>query len=155
MAMQGLGLVADIGATNTRLALVEPGGAVTRVRVSATDELPDLADIIESYLADEAGNTRPAAAVLAIAAPVTGDEVTLTNFPWTFSIHELRERLEPANSCASSTTSSPTPTPCRISAPPTAPRSAAVRRCRERRLACSGPAPASASAPSCRARVAR
>lgn len=91
--MQGLGLVADIGATNTRLALVEPGKAASHVRVCATDELPELGDIIERYLADEAGSERPTAAVLAIAAPVTGDEVTLTNFPWTFLIHELRDRL--------------------------------------------------------------
>jgi glucokinase len=94
MAMQGLGLVADIGATNTRLALVEPGGAVTRVSVVATAAAPDLADIVEDYIADEAGGTRPAAAVLAIAAPVTGDEVTLTNFPWTFSVEDLRRRLK-------------------------------------------------------------
>jgi len=93
MTMQGLGLVTDIGATNTRLALVEPGGAVTRVRVFATDESPDLGDMIETYLAAEELATRPVGAVLAIAAPVTGDEVTLTNFPWTFSIHELRHRL--------------------------------------------------------------
>lgn len=93
MAMKGLGLVADIGATNTRLALVEPGEAVTRVRVFATDEAPGLGDMIENYLTVEAITVRPTAAVLAIAAPVTGDEITLTNFPWTFSIHELRERL--------------------------------------------------------------
>ncbi|MEJ2623539.1 MAG: glucokinase [Pseudolabrys sp.] len=91
--MQGLGLVADIGATNTRLALVEPGGAVARVRVFATDESPDLGDMIESYLAAEDLSERPTAAVLAIAAPVTGDEITLTNFPWTFSIHDLRDRI--------------------------------------------------------------
>ncbi len=93
MAMQELGLVADIGGTNTRLALVEPGGAVTRVRVFATDESPNLADMIESYIADEAGGGKPTAAVLAIAGPVTGDEVTLTNFPWTFSVEDLRKRL--------------------------------------------------------------
>ncbi len=93
MDMQGLGLVADIGATNTRLALVEPGGIVTRVRVFATDDLPGLRVMIETYLEAEALATRPTAAVLAIAAPVTSDEITLTNFPWTFSIHDLRERL--------------------------------------------------------------
>ncbi len=93
MVMQGLGLVADIGATNTRLALVEPGGVVTRVRVFATDESPDLGDMIESYLAAEDLPARPTAAVLAIAAPVTGDEITLTNFPWTFSVRDLRDRL--------------------------------------------------------------
>jgi len=91
--MPGPGLVADIGATNTRLALAEPSGAITRIRVFATDEAPDLGDMIESYLAAEAGVERPGRAVLAIAAPVTGDEVTLTNFPWRFSIEGLRTRL--------------------------------------------------------------
>jgi glucokinase len=31
--------------------------------------------------------------VLAIAAPITGDEITLTNFPWSFSVVDLRARL--------------------------------------------------------------
>jgi glucokinase len=91
--MPGPGLVADIGATNTRLALVEPSGAITGVRVFATDEMPDLGDAIENYLSAEVRAQRPTRAVLAIAAPVTGDEVTLTNFPWSFSINGLRVRL--------------------------------------------------------------
>ncbi len=93
MTVQGLGLVADIGATNTRLALVEPGGAAVHVRVYATDESPDLGDMIETYLINVKATSRPVKAVLAIAAPVTGDEVTLTNFPWTFSVEDLRARL--------------------------------------------------------------
>jgi len=91
--MPGPGLVADIGATNTRLALVEPSGAIDRLRVFATDEAPDLGDLIGTYLAAEAGAQRPSQAVLAIAAPVTGDEVSLTNFPWRFSTDGLRTRL--------------------------------------------------------------
>jgi glucokinase len=85
--------VADIGATNTRLGLAEPSGAVTRVRVFATDDAPDLGELIETYLAAEARAKRPSQAVLAIAAPITGDEVTLTNFPWRFSVEGLRTRL--------------------------------------------------------------
>jgi glucokinase len=90
--MPGRGLVADIGATNTRLALAEPSGAISRISVFATDEAPDLGDMIEAYLA-QAGAERPARAVLAIAAPITGDEIRLTNFPWTFSVDSLRTRL--------------------------------------------------------------
>jgi glucokinase len=90
--MPGPGLVADIGATNTRLALVEPSGAIAGLRVFATDEAPDLGTMIEGYLGDT-GAKQPSRAVLAIAAPVTGDEITLTNFPWSFSIESLRTRL--------------------------------------------------------------
>jgi glucokinase len=32
-------------------------------------------------------------AVLAVASPVTGDQVTLTNHPWTFSVKALRQQL--------------------------------------------------------------
>jgi len=90
--MRRPGLVADIGATNTRLALAEPSGAISRINVFATDEAPDLGDMIEAYLA-QAGAERPGRAVLAIAAPITGDEITLTNFPWSFSVDSLRTRL--------------------------------------------------------------
>lgn len=90
--MPAAGLVADIGATNTRLALVDPAGNIGRIRVFATGDA-DLGDTIEGYIAAEAGAERPARAVLAIAAPITGDEITLTNHPWTFSVEGLRVRL--------------------------------------------------------------
>jgi glucokinase len=86
------GLIADIGATNSRLALVE-GGAVVRVRVFATDDFASVADAIEAYLAAEKPERRPSRAVLAVAAPVTGDRVTLTNHPWTFSIEAMRRHF--------------------------------------------------------------
>jgi glucokinase len=87
------GLIADIGATNTRLALVEPGGAITRARVVATDDYASLSDAIEDYLATEAPPAKPTLAVLAVAAPVTGDMVTMTNNPWTFSIQAMRKQF--------------------------------------------------------------
>ena len=93
MSAGATGLIADIGATNTRLALVEPGGAVTRMRVFATEDFPDLAEAIEAYLAAENPPTRPTRAVLAVAAPVTGDTVAMTNHPWTFSADALRRQF--------------------------------------------------------------
>jgi glucokinase len=87
------GLIADIGATNTRLAMVEPGGAITRVRVFATDDFASLGDAIDAYLKVEAPPRRPTVAVLAVAAPVTGDRVSLTNHPWTFSTDLLRRQF--------------------------------------------------------------
>ena len=87
------GLIGDIGATNSRLALVEPDGAIEQIRVFASDEFASLGDMIEAYFASKARPRKPPRAVLAVAAPVTGDEVTLTNLPWTFSIEHLRERF--------------------------------------------------------------
>jgi glucokinase len=86
------GLIADIGATNTRFGLAERG-AVTRVRAFASDDFASLSDAIEAYLAAEAPPAQPRAAVLAVAAPVIGDRVTLTNHPWIFSIEDTRKHF--------------------------------------------------------------
>ncbi len=88
------GLIADIGATNTRLALVEPGGVIVRPRLMATDDYASLADAVDAYLAAEDPPKRPTQAVLAVAAPITGDKVAMTNNPWTFSAEMLRKQFE-------------------------------------------------------------
>jgi glucokinase len=87
-----IGLVGDIGATNARFALVGPDRKIMRVRVLGTADYPGIADAIDAYLAVEA-NGRPTQAVLAVASPVTGDRISLTNSPWTFSIGQLQRRL--------------------------------------------------------------
>jgi glucokinase len=87
-----IGLVGDIGATNARFALVGSGHAIKRTRVVAAGDYPGIAEAITGYLEAEADG-RPDQAVLAVASPVTGDSVTFTNSPWTFSIAELRQRL--------------------------------------------------------------
>ena len=84
-------LVGDIGATNARFALIGESLAATRLRVYACDDFPGIGEAIQTYLAAEA--VRPGAAALAVASPVTGDRITLTNHPWSFSIEELRRRL--------------------------------------------------------------
>lgn len=93
MAERERALVGDIGATNSRLALVEPDGSLAQVRVLASDEFSDFGDMLEAYFASKARAVRPARAVLAVAAPVTGDEVSFTNLPWTFSTEQVRRRL--------------------------------------------------------------
>jgi len=88
-----LALIGDIGATYARFALVRADGTATPARVYALNDYPSLAEAIEEYLAEERPAGKPSQAVLAIAAPITGDRVTLTNHPWTFSIEALRQRL--------------------------------------------------------------
>jgi glucokinase len=90
----GVGLIGDIGATNARFALVFPGGKTMPIRVCALDDYPSLASALDAYLAEQSPTTRPAEAVLAVASPITGDEITLTNHAWTFSIEDLRRHLK-------------------------------------------------------------
>ncbi|MEQ8663964.1 MAG: glucokinase [Gammaproteobacteria bacterium] len=86
-----LTLVGDVGGTNTRLALVGPDGCQheTRYENAATGSLEDcLADFLACH--------RPAAApldlLLAVAAPVAGDTVHLTNLAWTLTASTLAAR---------------------------------------------------------------
>jgi glucokinase len=93
MPHAGVSLVGDIGATNARFALVQPDGTVSSARVYELNEHASLYDAIEAFLSEEAPPARPVQAVLAWASPITGDQVTLTNHPWTFSITALRQQL--------------------------------------------------------------
>jgi glucokinase len=93
MSVAELGLIGDIGATNARFALVGPEGAATTARVYALDDYPSLPEAIGAYLEEESPLRKPDQAVLAVASPITGDQVTFTNHPWTFSIEAVRERF--------------------------------------------------------------
>jgi len=81
-----IGLLGDIGGTNARFALLRPDGAIDHVRSFVVEEYPSLASAVADYLEADGLGPCPAHAALAVAAPVTGDRVTLTNHPWTFSI---------------------------------------------------------------------
>lgn len=86
-------LVADIGGTNVRFALVtEAGQPPLAERILRCADFPDLESAIESYL-QQADMGRPKAAVMAIAGPVTRDEIRMTNHPWAFSQSALCRRL--------------------------------------------------------------
>ncbi len=84
-------LVADIGGTNARFSLVTAyQKGASRVDLSqqttyATAEFPDFANCLETYLSSLEG-PRPVYACLAVAGPVGGDLIQLTNLKWRFSI---------------------------------------------------------------------
>jgi glucokinase len=87
-----LGLIGDIGATHVRFAIVEHG-VIGRSRVLMTADYGTIADAINAYFRAEAPTVTPVNVVLAVASPVIGDRVALTNSPWTFSIDALRSRF--------------------------------------------------------------
>lgn len=90
-----LGWVADVGGTNARFAVVTRDGGLHAQRILTCDDYPSLADAAEAYLAGLTLTEPPTQAAVALAAPVVGDEVTLTNRPhWSFSISALQGRLE-------------------------------------------------------------
>ncbi len=85
-------LIADIGATNARFAMARPDG-IGDVRVLACADYPGPAEAMRDYL-DGIGSPRPPRqAAVAIACPVAGDHVAMTNCPWAFSQAALQRNL--------------------------------------------------------------
>lgn len=91
-------LVADIGATNARFALIErKDAALSHYRQLASADFADLAEAITQYYhltgIFAGGAQRPRRAALAIATRITGDWVSMTNQRWAFSIEATRQCL--------------------------------------------------------------
>ncbi len=89
-----LALVADIGGTHSRFALIDPADPSTRLlhrRSLANAGFATLQDSAGHYLADV--GKRPSRAMIAVAAPLSGDLVQLTNHPWSFSCASLQQAL--------------------------------------------------------------
>ncbi|MBM3487550.1 MAG: hypothetical protein FJX67_13115, partial [Alphaproteobacteria bacterium] len=85
-------LLADIGSTNARFALCDAKGRIGPVRVLATADHPSLGAAARAFLATVRG-PEPRRAAIAVAAPVIGDRVRLTNRVWSFSIAALERSL--------------------------------------------------------------
>src|SRR5687767_9623468 len=86
-------LIADIGGTYARFALeVAPGVFEQKVSMRCADHA-DFHAAVTAYLASlPKGRVHDCA--VAIANPVSGDHVQMTNYHWQFSIEEMRERLK-------------------------------------------------------------
>src|SRR5471032_3163080 len=90
-------LLADIGGTNARFALELAPGKIDAIEVLACADYPTLAAALVAYLATPAVARAGASGIrhgaIAIANPVTGDLVRMTNHHWEFSIEALRREV--------------------------------------------------------------
>ncbi len=88
-------LLADIGGTNARFALEINSHEFNAIAVLPCNAYPDLQSAIAAYLSSPevlAVCQSPVKnAAIAIANPVDGDVVRMTNHHWTFSIESLRQ----------------------------------------------------------------
>ncbi|CAL8474693.1 bifunctional transcriptional regulator/glucokinase [Caballeronia sp. S22] len=85
-------LLADIGGTNARFALETAPGEIGQIRVYPGADYPGIAEVMQQYLKDtKVGRVNHAA--IAIANPVDGDHVKMTNHDWSFSIEATRRAL--------------------------------------------------------------
>lgn len=85
-------LLADIGGTYARFTLEAAPGVFEHAATLRCADHADFHAAVSAYLgAMPAGQVQHAA--VAIANPVEGDEVRMTNYHWQFSIEQMRQRL--------------------------------------------------------------
>lgn len=83
--------MADVGGTNTRLALFEPSDQSLRhVARYHNRDFSHFEDLISKWLS-QLDETPPDSACFAIAAPPGGDRISMTNMDWSFSCRELTQ----------------------------------------------------------------
>lgn len=85
------GLIADIGGTNARFATVPSSGGTENIEVLACNDYGSLTEAATVYLKKTHGTVDKA--VIAVAGPVLGDEVRLTNHPWVMSQKAIKTDL--------------------------------------------------------------
>lgn len=75
-------LIGDVGGTNARFSLLmDSGSEPGEAQIVQTASFATIDDAIRSAILDRS-TVRPRSAVLAVAGPVDGDEIALTNCPW-------------------------------------------------------------------------
>lgn len=86
-------LLADIGGTNARFALLDPDGEQPRAlrRLRCADHA-GVTEAARAYL-DDVNSPSPGGAVIAVAGPVTGEDFTLTNNGWRIHASDIRTDL--------------------------------------------------------------
>jgi glucokinase len=84
-------LLADVGGSKTRLALANATGPPARILVIENDTVADLETAVTRYL--EHTGEHPQAAIFAVAGPIQGEEVALTNRSWGFRRKEFAKRF--------------------------------------------------------------
>lgn len=91
-------IVADIGGTNSRFALVtgKQGDqfCVEHIQILRGAEFPKFEDALAAYIDGLDGDVTVQAACVAIAAPISGkDDVRMTNLSWAFSQKQVRQQF--------------------------------------------------------------
>lgn len=84
-------LLADIGGTHSRFALLDSSGRPERVVSWDNNTYGTLENAIASYMATL--EQQPREAVLAVAGPITAREIALTNRNWHFDLDDLAKRF--------------------------------------------------------------
>ncbi len=82
-------LLGDIGATNARLSLLANGN-LSAISSFEVTKFGQFTDALAIFIKEHCRQTQIHKGVLAIAGPVQGERVAMTNSPWVIDINELQ-----------------------------------------------------------------
>lgn len=85
-------LLADIGGTNARFALEHGSGRIEAIATLHPADYPEFTDAVQAYL-QQTCHPPVRHAIVAIANPIHGDRIKMTNHDWAFSIEAARRLL--------------------------------------------------------------
>lgn len=86
-------LIGDIGGTNARFSILLDAFAEPRQFVSVkTADFATIDDAIQTSILDKT-SVQPRSAILAVAGPIEGDEIPLTNCDWVVRPQQMLEKL--------------------------------------------------------------
>jgi len=86
-------LLADIGGTNTRCAIVGENRTPQSIEAFENRAFADLSALLTHYIDSLPVDSKPASGTFAVAAPIRGDAVSMINIDWQFSAESLRQSL--------------------------------------------------------------
>lgn len=86
-------LIADIGATNTRCALLDDRGQIVKSETFQNESFTGVEGLMRVFLAHRRASDQPRRAAICVAAPVHGDEISMLNLDWTFNQTDLKREL--------------------------------------------------------------
>ena len=85
-------IIADMGATFSRVASIDEYQAIRRVETYPSAQYNSPKDVICAYLND-IGESDPEHVLIAVATPVKNDHLVLTNNHWDFSQSDIAQKL--------------------------------------------------------------
>jgi|TARA_B100002052_G_scaffold112338_1_gene103584 glucokinase len=86
-------LIADLGATNARFCITEVGNEYRDVKTYPISKFTNLEELLELYLSDTGNLQGVNKAVIGVAAPILGDDISFVNVDLEFKISSLKKNL--------------------------------------------------------------
>ena len=94
MSDSEINIIADIGGTNMRVALIDAQGNIANITIYACADYISLAEVLTDFITQQQLVGKKVNACLAIACPVDKDLIVMTNLPWQFSQTQLKAELQ-------------------------------------------------------------